>query len=113
MKKLMSVTILALAGFAIVNAKDAGEVNKMEFQAPEFEQVAVQDTVKRTMVEVANLPAAIITTLSGEEYVDWKISTAYFVEPKDQEAFYEITLHREGKEELRVVKLDQNGQVIS
>lgn len=112
MKKIFSVMILAVAGIAITNAKEVNilnDVNRMEI----VQEVAVQDSVKRTLMQPQDLPDAVKNTLGGEEFVDWKITTAYFVEPEEMVAFYEVSLQREGEEDIRVVKLNANGEIIS
>lgn len=71
-----------------------------------------QDTLKKTVVAPADLPVEIIITLGSDEYVGWVIDTAYFAEPEEEDAYYEITLLKEDEEEPKVVKLDENGKLL-
>lgn len=115
MKRMLSVLVLGFAGFAIANAAETNNVEAREalsFQVNNEIVLAQQDSVKRTLVESADVPEAIHTTLGGDEYMGWSILSAYFVEPEEATSFYEITLQRVEEQELRVLKFDASGRVI-
>lgn len=113
MKRMLSVFVLGLAGFAIANAN---EITSVELRATQSLQMnnewVAQDTVKRTLVEPIDLPEAIHSTLRGDDYLGWTILSAYYVEPAEADSFYEITLQRVEEQELKVVKINAEGRVI-
>jgi hypothetical protein len=114
MKRMLLVGVLGIAGFAIANANEETQVNLKDpqtFQVNNQEFLAA-DSVKRTAVDPADLPETIKTKLGEEEYRDWLILSAYLVEPVEKAAHYEITLHKEGEEEVRVVRFDVMGNII-
>ncbi len=115
MMKMLSVIVLGFAGFAIANANETTKVNLKDTESFQVnnEVVLAPDSVKRTMVQPSDLPEAIHTKLGEDEFQGWVILSAYFVEPEEKEAFYEITLQRLEQEELRVVKFDASGRIIT
>lgn len=104
----MCVAVLGIAGLAFANAN---EMERMNFERP-MEVVAQQDSVKRTMIEPASLPDAVINTLMGDDFSGWVIVSAYFVEPVEASSFYEVTVKKEDEEESRVINLDASGNII-
>ena len=115
MKRILSVIVMGFAGLAISNANEISTANMNESENFQVKQEVVHatDSVKRTMVQSADLPEAIHTKLTEDEFMGWVILNAYFVEPEEKEAFYEITLQRVEQDELRVVKFDASGRIIS
>src|SRR5690554_5174381 len=113
MKRMLSVFVLGLAGFAVANAS---EITSTEFKAAQSLEInnnlVAQDTVKRTLVEPLDLPEAVHATLKGDDYLGWTILSAYYVEPVEKDSFYEITLQRVEVQELKVVKMNADGRVI-
>lgn len=106
MKKMMLVAVVAVAGWTIAYASEKVAVLD---NVVGVEEIALQD--KRTQVESENLPQGIKTALSAEEYSGWTVSTAFHVEPDGRDAYYEISLEKEGEEDLRVIKMDADGKV--
>jgi len=114
MKRILSVIVMGFAGLAISNANEISTATLHESETFQVnnEFVFAADSVKRTMVQSADLPEAIHTKLAEDEFMGWVILNAYFVEPEENDAFYEITLQRVEEEELRVVKFDSSGRII-
>lgn len=114
MKRILSVLVLGLAGIAIANANEPTNTELKDITSLEIklEVMSAQDSVKRTLVQPADLPEAVRTTLNGDEYQGWVILNAYHVEPAEATSFYEITLQRVEEQELKVVKLDASGRVV-
>lgn len=117
MKKMLSVIVAGFAGIAIANAANATNVevntNVAQFPAQQIQQeeTVTQDSVKRTLVDPSDLPEAIQDALRGDDYTGWVVVTAYLVEPEGQDAYYEISLQREGEEELRIVLFNPDGTI--
>lgn len=103
MKKVLFV---GLFSFAFIGATQANNV------AVETQLEVAQDSVKRTLVEAANLPAGVRTVLTGDDYQGWTVETAYLVEEVNKTPYYEISLRKEGEEEARVLKMDAEGNII-
>lgn len=115
MKKMLSVMVLGIAGIAFANAseKEVVSFDQNRSVVSVVDQVIVaQDSVKRTMIEPASLPDAVINTLMGDDFNGWVIVSAYFVEPAEAASFYEVTLKKEDEEDARVVNLDESGNII-
>ena len=115
MKKMMLVAAVALGGWAFASAGQTETAREYiaintEIQPLAIQQQEQQDSVKRTLVEPENLPQGVKTTLSGEEYTGWTVATAYHVESRNKAPYYEISLEREGEEDLKVIKLDADGK---
>jgi hypothetical protein len=72
------------------------------------EQAEKPANVSEVEVAVADLPEAVQTALTGEEYQGWTVSKAIHVK-KDDAKFYKIILTN-GTEE-RKVKMDANGKL--
>lgn len=115
MKKMMSMIVAGFAGLAVLNAAE-GEVNTnagadsrnaIQIQ----EQFAPQDSVSRTLIEPADLPEGIQETLRGDDYMGWVVVTAYLVEAEGQDSYYEVSLQREGEENLRIVLFNPDGTI--
>lgn len=112
MKKMMlAVAAVALGGWAVANAgtKETAELTT-ENQPIAIQQQEQQDSVRRTLVEAENLPQPVRTALDGDEYTGWTVATAYLVESAKKSPYYEISLEREGEEELKVVKFKPDGK---
>lgn len=109
MKKMMLVAAVALAGWTVANATEVEPLQTPSIVVSADAQT--QDTAKRTQVAPENLPQGIKTALSAEEYTGWTVATAYHVEPEEKEAFYEISLEKIGEEDLRVIKMDAEGNL--
>lgn len=114
MKKILSMIVMGFAGLAISNANEisATSLNESENFQVNNEVFLAADSVKRTMVQSSDLPEAIHTKLTEDEFMGWVILNAYFIEPEEKEAYYEITLQRVEEDELRVVKFDSSGRII-
>lgn len=68
---------------------------------------AVQGKVS---VRPEDLPEAVKTTMAGNMYADWKITSAYLVTREDNSQYYEINIKKEA--ETAVVNLDKYGKKI-
>lgn len=114
MKKMMlAVAAVALGGWAVANAGEKEtdfEINREIQSVAIQQQQEQQDSVRRTLVEPENLPDPVKTALSGEEYTGWTVASAYLVESAKKSPYYEISLEREGEENLKVVKLNADGK---
>lgn len=109
MKKLLIVVGIVSAGMLTTQAKEVVNIHENTFVLADTTQ---QDSVKRTKVEINELPEAVKTTLQSEHYQGWAVISAFFVEQKDVNPFYEITLKKDDEEELKIVKLTVEGKVI-
>lgn len=115
MKRMLLLGVFAIAGLAIANANEETRVNLKDAGAFQVnnQEVLMADSTKRTAVDPADLPEAVKTKLTEEEYQTWTIFSAYLVEPVDKQPHYEITLQKEGEEAVRVVRFDAMGNVIT
>ena len=100
MKKII-LSALVL-GFATVTSVNANPIS----YSPVITINANQDEIP---VKPEDLPAAVKTTLAGDEYKDWQIVTAYLVK-KDGLETYKINLMKD--KETKLVKLDKDGKVV-
>lgn len=113
MKKMMLVAAVALGGWAFANAGETETALKINSEIHPFaiqQQQEQQDSVRRTLVEPENLPNPVKTALSAEEYTGWTVASAYLVESAKKSPYYEISLEREGEENLKVVKFNADGK---
>jgi hypothetical protein len=67
-------------------------------------------TQEKVAVKPEDLPEAIKTTLSGDTYAGWQITTAFLVTKEDNSQFYEISLKK--AEETSTVNLDKDGRKV-
>lgn len=72
-----------------------------------IETIAQQE---KTPIKLEELPDAVKTTLSGEEYSEWTPSNAFVASTEEGTKYFEITLKKE--EEVKVVNLGEDGKVI-
>jgi hypothetical protein len=99
MKKIMlSALFVAFA----VSATIAQPVNQVT-----MEVVAQQE---KTPIKLEELPDAVKTTLSGEQFTDWAPTEAFVVTPEEGAKYFEVTLKK--GEEVKVVNLAEDGKVI-
>ena len=100
MKKLIiSAMALTLIAFANVQANPV-LVNTMEIISNQ-EKVAVKPE---------DLPEAIKTTLSGDTYAGWQVTSAFLVTKEDNSQFYELSLKK--GEETSTLNLDKDGKKV-
>jgi hypothetical protein len=118
MKKLLLLFVAGVAGLATVSAnvevKNSmpSEVMPSEIFAKSVAlgaDTTTQDSIKRTLLEPIDLPQSVQATLQSDEYLGWTIVTAYYVEEVGRDAYYEISLQQEGREDMRVVNLNSDG----
>src|SRR5690606_415016 len=65
---------------------------------------------EKTAVKLEELPDAVKTTLSGEEYTSWIPSEAFVVTSQEGTKSFEVTLKKD--EEVKVVNLGEDGKKI-
>ncbi|MEO6284530.1 MAG: hypothetical protein ABIN80_07915 [Dyadobacter sp.] len=81
--------------------------SERSLSAPFYQVKSVQGKVS---VRPEDLPEAVKTTLAGNMYADWKITSAYLVTRDDNSQYYEINIKKEA--ETAVVNLDKYGKKI-
>jgi hypothetical protein len=91
--------LTAFSGYASGNEKSSS--------GPFYQVNSVQGKVS---VRPEDLPEAVKTTLAGNMYADWKITSAYLVTREDNSQYYEINIKKEA--ETAVVNLDKYGKKI-
>jgi hypothetical protein len=64
----------------------------------------------KVSVRPEDMPEAVKTTMAGNMYADWKITSAYLVTRDDNSQYYEINIKKEA--ETAVVNLDKYGKKI-
>lgn len=72
-----------------------------------IEVIAQQE---KTAIKLEELPDAVKTTLSGEEYTSWTPTAAFVVTSGEGVKYYEVSLKKE--DEVKVVNLGEDGKVI-
>lgn len=65
---------------------------------------------EKTPVHPRDLPSAIKETLSGNEFKDWKTTSASLVKTVKGKSYYEIALLKEN--DARIAKFKGNGKVL-
>lgn len=73
-----------------------------------FVEIVAQQ--EKTPIKLEELPDAVKTTLSGEQFTDWAPSAAFVVTPEEGAKYFEVTLNK--GEEVKVVNLSEDGKVI-
>jgi len=102
LKKIMlSAAVLAFAGMSSVNAA----TNSVPVSSS-----IVFNIQDKTPVKAGDLPDAVKTTLSGEQYAGWTIKEAFSVQPADETPYFEVTLEKD--DETQVVNLSEAGEVV-
>ena len=100
MKKLIiSAIALTLISFANVQANTVQELNTM-----------VSLSQEKVAVKPEDLPEAIKTTLGGDTYAGWQVTSAFLVTKEDNSQFYEISLKK--GEETSTLNLDKDGKKV-
>lgn len=95
---MLSAFILAFATTAIL--AQPAEIVSMELIAQQ----------EKTPIKLEELPEAVKTTLSGEQFTGWAPSEAFVVTPEEGVKYFEVTLKK--GEEVKVVSLSEDGKVI-
>ena len=72
-----------------------------------MEIVAQQE---KTSIKLEELPDAVKTTLSGEQFTGWAPTEAFVVTPEEGAKYFEVSLKKE--EVVKVVNLGEDGKVI-
>ena len=100
MKKLiisaLALTIISFANVQANTLKTSGTV--------------ITVTQEKVAVKPEDLPEAIKTTLSGDTYAGWQVTTAFLVTKEDNSQFYEIALKK--GEETSTINLDKDGKKV-
>lgn len=96
MKKLLFALIMSSAAVTAF-AQDASS---------SAQQPAQETSNEMQPVAASDLPAAVTTTLQGQDYTGWTISNAYKKE-KDGKVIYKVELKNGA--ETKTVKLDADG----
>ncbi|QNL51203.1 hypothetical protein H8S90_06365 [Olivibacter sp. SDN3] len=65
---------------------------------------------EKTPVHPKDLPNAIKSTLSSEDFKDWKTASANFVKPYKGKSYYEIALLKD--DDTRIARFKGNGKVL-
>ncbi len=89
---------------AVANTKEAVANTQAETtntQAPSTQPA-------KTAVKPESLPEAVKTTMAGEDYKGWIVSSAFLV--KDKVEFYELVLTKD--KESKTVKVAKDGKLI-
>jgi hypothetical protein len=99
----MKKIILACAAAACITAGFTAKAT--DYSVP----VTVVEDDNKTQVDPAALPDAVKTTLSGDAYKGWTVSTAWLVKNGNSE-YYEIQLSKDNQK--NTVKLDKDGKTV-
>jgi hypothetical protein len=91
--------LTALSGYASGSETSLSDVN-----------YSINPVQGKVSVRPEDLPEAVKTTLAGNMYADWKITSAYLVTREDNSQYYEINIKKEA--ETAVVNLDKYGKKI-
>src|SRR6218665_932069 len=106
MKKI-SILALGLMTFASVSAVAQTEAKQEAVATTETTAVAsAQD--EKTAIKAAELPEAVQTTLKGDAYKDWTVSTVSLLKAKTE--YYEVALTKE--KETKTVKFTKEGTIL-
>ncbi len=65
---------------------------------------------EKTPIKLEELPDAVKTTLTGEQFTGWAPAEAFVVTPEEGAKYFEVTLKK--GEEVKVVNLGEDGKVI-
>jgi len=65
---------------------------------------------EKVAVKPEDLPEAIKTTLSGDTYAGWQVTSAFLVTKEDNSQFYELSLKK--GEETSTLNLDKDGKKV-
>ncbi|TDE12743.1 hypothetical protein [Dyadobacter psychrotolerans] len=100
MKKLIiSAIALTLISFANVQAGTVQHLNTV-----------VTLSQEKVAVKPEDLPEAIKTTLGGDTYAGWQVTSAFLVTKEDNSQFYELSLKK--GEETSTLNLDKDGKKV-
>jgi hypothetical protein len=100
MKKIIfSAVSLAMIAMTQVEA-GAVQNRRIELNA-EQEKVAVRPE---------DLPEAVKTTLAGDSYAGWQVTSAFLVTKEDNSQFFEISIKK--GEETATINLDKDGKKV-
>lgn len=65
---------------------------------------------EKAPIKLEELPDAVKTTLSGEQFTGWIPSEAFVVTPEEGVKYFEVTLKK--GDEAKVVNLSEDGKVV-
>lgn len=80
--------------------------------SPMTDNVSIVNAIQqdKTPVKLEELPDAVKTTLSSDEYQGWIPSTAFAVTNEEGKKYFEIQLKNE--DQVKVVNLDSDGKPV-
>lgn len=96
---MLSALFVAFAATATIAAQPVNNTTT---------EVIVQQ--EKTAVKLEELPDAVKTALSGDEYATWTPTAAFIVTPEEGAKYYEVSLKHE--DQVKVVNLGEDGKVI-
>jgi hypothetical protein len=101
-KAIFSALVVSFAGLATVKAHTVNSISATEY--------AVQDSTKRTPVQIADLPAPVKATLASDAVKEWVPSAAYLVKDAKGTEYYHIDVKK--GEEAKFIKLTADGKPV-
>ena len=118
-----------MAGFLPIKMFDQPETHltmkKMIFSAVSFAMIAMTQVEARTVqndrteisvnqekvaIRPEDLPEAVKTTLSGDSYAGWQVTSAFLITKEDNSQFFEISAKK--GEEMATINLDKDGKKV-
>ncbi len=103
MKKIiLSAAFLALAGLTTVKAT--------EIKSSYHIDTVKQDSTKKTVVELKDLPDSVKATLATKKVKVWTPTAAFLITNPDNTSYYLINVKKE--EETGSLKINKDGKII-
>ncbi|MXV51884.1 hypothetical protein GS399_12940 [Pedobacter sp. HMF7647] len=104
----MKKIILSAAAVAIlgISATKASTITRPYISTNTIQQ----DSTQKATVKLTDLPEAVKTTLTSDEFKEWIPSAAFLVKSKDAE-YYEVQVTK--GQETKAVKIDKYGKPVS
>lgn len=77
---------------------------------PETTSIEITVQEEKTPLKIEELPDAVKTTLSGEQYIGWAPTQAFTVTPEDGPKYFQVTIKKD--DETKIVNLQEDGREI-
>lgn len=100
----MKKIIICLVSLAMI------AVTQVEVSYAQNGATAVRAKQEKVAVRPEDLPEAVKTTLSGDSYAGWQITSAFLITKEDNSQFFEISIKK--GEEMATINLDKDGKKV-
>jgi hypothetical protein len=100
----MKKIIFSLVSLAMI------AMTQVEVSYAQNQGTAINGKQEKVAVRAEDLPEAVKTTLSGDSYAGWQVTSAFLITKEDNSQFFEISIKK--GEETATINLDKDGKKV-